>query len=165
MRHNVDAKKFGRDASHRKAMWRNMATSLFREGRIRTTKAKARELRRVADRLVTLAKRAATYAEGDEQQIAARKLHLRRQAYGFLRDKAVVAKLFDEIAGKYLERNGGYTRLIKIGQRKGDGAEIAFVELVEEEVPEKKKRGKKSGKKGAAKKAAPKEGRSQAGES
>jgi large subunit ribosomal protein L17 len=157
MRHNKDAKKFSRSSAHRDALWRNMATSLLREGKIRTTLAKAKELRRVTDRLVTLAKRAAAYREGDEKQIAAHRLHLRRQAIGFLHDNAVVAKLFGEIAEQYADRNGGYTRVLKLGQRLGDGAKTAIVELVQEETPEKgkKKRGKKPGvKKAAAKKSA-----------
>lgn len=152
MRHKMDAKKFGRTSSHRHAMWRNMATSLFREGRIRTTEAKAKELRRVADRLVTLAKRAAQFTDSDEQKVIAHRLHLRRQAYGFIMDKAVVAKLFDELAEQYLDRNGGYTRVVKLGQRHGDGAWMALIELVTEAVEEKPK--KKRAKKGVGKKAA-----------
>lgn len=155
MRHNKDAIKLGRTSSHRKALWRNMATSLFREGRIRTTEAKAKELRRVADRLVTLAKRAAQFSDPDEQRVAAHRLHLRRQALGFIRDKAVVAKLFDEIADRYLERSGGYTRVIRLGLRKGDGAQLALIELVEEEITEKEKK-KHSRKGGKSAKAAKK---------
>ena len=154
MRHKMDTRKFGRTSAHRKAMWRNMATSLFREGRIRTTEAKAKELRRVADRLVTIAKRADRFEDADEQKVAAHRLHLRRQALGFIQDRDVVAKLFDEIAAKYVDRNGGYTRVLKIGPRKGDGAPMAIIELVEEELdakPKKKSRKASSKKKDSAK--------------
>jgi large subunit ribosomal protein L17 len=159
MRHKLDTRKFGRDTAHRKAMWRNMATSLLREGRVRTTEAKAKELRRVADKLVTLAKHADQFTDPDAQKVVARKLHLRRQALSFVMDRDVVAKLFDELGPRYAERPGGYTRVIKIGQRKGDGAPMALVELVEAEVEEKgKKKGKKAGakKKEAAKPSKPK---------
>jgi large subunit ribosomal protein L17 len=149
MRHNLDTRKFDRSSAHRKAMWRNMATSLLREGRVRTTEAKAKELRRVADKLVTLAKHADKFTDPDAQKVVARKLHLRRQALSFVMDRDVVAKLFDELGPRYAERPGGYTRVIKIGQRKGDGAPMALVELVEAEVEEK---GKKKGKKPVAKK-------------
>jgi large subunit ribosomal protein L17 len=128
MRHQKAGKKLNRTGSHRNAMFRNMVTSLFEHGRIRTTDAKVKELRRWADRMITLAKR------GD--------LHARRQALGVMRDKAVVHKLFEEAPERFGDRAGGYTNVIKIGRRRGDAAPISLVELV---VPkEEKERGKKS---------------------
>jgi large subunit ribosomal protein L17 len=107
-------------------MFRNMVTSLFKYERIRTTDAKAKELRRWADHLVTLAKR------GD--------LHARRQALSIVREKAVVHKLFEEVQEKFGKRKGGYTRVIKLGHRPGDAAKIAMIELVQEEAAAKKKK-------------------------
>ena len=109
-------RKLGRPSAHRKSMLRNLVTDLFREGRIQTTDMRAKETRRIAEKLITLAKR------GD--------LHARRQAMEFIFDETVVAKLFDEIAPKYAERNGGYTRILKLGKRQGDAAEVVFLELV-----------------------------------
>jgi len=109
-------RKLGRPTDHRKAMLRNLVTSLLRSGRIETTVTRAKETKRLADKMVTLAKR------GD--------LHARRQALAFIYDEDVVKKLFDEIGPKYAERNGGYTRVLKAGPRRGDGAEIAILELV-----------------------------------
>ena len=102
----------------RKALLRSLVTALFQHGQIRTTESKAKELRHVADKMISLAKR------GD--------LHARRQAEGFIMDKAVTKKLFDEIAKKYTDRNGGYTRIMKLGHRKGDNAPIVIMELVTE---------------------------------
>jgi large subunit ribosomal protein L17 len=118
MRHRISGRKLGRNASHRKAMFRNMVTSLFEHERVQTTDAKAKELRRVAEKLITLGKR------GD--------LHARRLVLAYVRDKGVVAKLFDEISPRYAQRPGGYTRIIKVGERKGDGAPVSFLELVQE---------------------------------
>ncbi|NLY66308.1 MAG: 50S ribosomal protein L17 [Tissierellia bacterium] len=109
-------RKLGRTTDHRKAMLRNQVTSLLRDGRIETTLAKAKETKRMADKMITLGKR------GD--------LHARRQALAYIYDEDVVKKLFDEIAPKYAERNGGYTRVLKLGPRRGDGAEMAIIELV-----------------------------------
>ena len=109
-------RKLGRPTAHRKAMLRNLVTDLFREGRISTTDCRAKEARREAEKLITLAKR------GD--------LHARRQALAFIFDESVVTKLFDEIAPKYADRNGGYCRVIKLGPRRGDAAEMAIIELV-----------------------------------
>ena len=106
----------GRPAAHRKSMLRNLVTDLFREERISTTVHRAKEARKEAEKLITLAKR------GD--------LHARRQVLAYLYDEDVVTKLFDEIAPKYAERNGGYTRVLKLGSRQGDNAEVAFLELV-----------------------------------
>ncbi|MBO8169418.1 MAG: 50S ribosomal protein L17 [Thermoanaerobacteraceae bacterium] len=109
-------RKLSRTSSHRKAMLRNIVTSLLREEQIETTEAKAKELRRVADKMITLGKR------GD--------LHARRQALGYIRDEDVVTKLFEDIAKRYEDRQGGYTRIIKLGNRRGDGAMMVRVELV-----------------------------------
>lgn len=109
-------RKLGRDSSARKALFRGMLTSFFQYDRIETTEAKAKELRGLADQMITLAKR------GD--------LHARRQVLVYLMDEDVVKKLFDEIAPKYADRQGGYTRVIKLGLRKGDAAPLALIELV-----------------------------------
>lgn len=116
MRHRKAGKRLGRTTSHREAMLRNMVTSLLEHERIVTTTPKAKEVRRLADRMITLAKR------GD--------LHARRQALSVIRSKKVVAKLFDELKDDYLDRNGGYTRIIKTGNRVGDAASMAIIELV-----------------------------------
>lgn len=109
-------RKLGRDSSARKALFRGMLTFFFQYDRIETTEAKAKELRGLADQMITLAKR------GD--------LHARRQVLAYLMDEDVVKKLFDEIAPKYADRQGGYTRVIKLGLRKGDAAPLALIELV-----------------------------------
>jgi len=118
MRHRNGPRKLNRSSPHRKAMMRNMVTSLLDHERIETTDAKAKELRRVADKMITLGKR------GD--------LHARRQALSVIRSKAVTAKLFDELAERFRDRPGGYTRVIKVGNRVGDAAPISIIELVEE---------------------------------
>ena len=109
-------RKLGRTSAHRKAMLRNLVTDLLREGRITTTDTRAKEARRQAEKMITLAKR------GD--------LHARRQVLAYVYDESVVTKLFDEIAPKYEDRQGGYTRILKLGPRKGDNAELVFLELV-----------------------------------
>ena len=116
MRHGKSGKRLGRTSSHKKAMVRNMVTSLFEHERIVTTTPKAKEVRKVADKMITLAKR------GD--------LHAKRQALSFIKSRDVVAKLFDEIQAQYADRNGGYTRIIQTGQRRGDAAPMAILELV-----------------------------------
>lgn len=138
MRHRVNTVKLSRTSSHRKAMFRNMVTSLFKHDRIRTTDAKAKELRRWADNLITLAKR------GD--------LHARRQVLGIINDKAVVHKLFAEAAERFGDVSGGYTRIIKIGRRPGDAAPVSFIELVSKDaaIPEKKKKKKTAAKEAPA---------------
>jgi large subunit ribosomal protein L17 len=144
MRHRKAGKKLNRTGSHRNAMFRNMVTSLFEHGRIQTTDAKAKELRRWADRMVTLAKR------GD--------LHARRQALAVMRDKTVVHKLFEEAADRFGDRVGGYTNVVKIGRRRGDAAPVSLVELLtSKEEKEQKKKKTKATKKAAekAKKKAP----------
>jgi large subunit ribosomal protein L17 len=116
MRHRKAGRKLNRTAAHRKAMLRNMVTSLLEHERIVTTVPKAKEARRVADKMITLGKR------GD--------LHARRQAMAYIRSKGTVAKLFDELSDQYADRNGGYTRIIRTGNRYGDAAPMAIVELV-----------------------------------
>ena len=128
MRHRNAGLKLSRTSSHRNAMFRNMVTSLFKHQRIRTTDVKAKELRRWADNLITLAKR------GD--------LHARRQALSIVREKEVVHKLFAEAAEHYGDRSGGYTRIIKLGNRPGDAAPISQIELILT-VDDKKKKIKK----------------------
>ena len=109
-------KKLGRNTAHRKSMLRNLVTDLFREGRITTTEDRAKEAGRIAEKLITKAKR------GD--------LHARRQVLEYVSDEAVVAKLFSTIAPGYEERHGGYTRILKLGPRQGDNAEVVYLELV-----------------------------------
>jgi large subunit ribosomal protein L17 len=109
-------RKLGRPTAHRKSMLRNLVTDLLREGRISTTDCRAKEARKIAEKMITLGKR------GD--------LHARRQALAVIFDEDVVTKLFDDIAPKYADRNGGYTRILKLGPRQGDSAEIVFLELV-----------------------------------
>ncbi|MPZ11322.1 MAG: 50S ribosomal protein L17 [Kiloniellaceae bacterium] len=117
MRHGFHGRRLNRSASHRKAMFANMAASLIKHEQIKTTLPKAKDLRRVIDRLVTLGKR------GD--------LHARRQALSVLRDTQITAKLFEELAERYKERNGGYSRVLKAGFRYGDMAPMALIELVD----------------------------------
>lgn len=140
MRHRKASLKLNRTTSHRNAMFRNMVTSLFKHERIRTTGAKAKELRRWADHLITLAKR------GD--------LHARRQALAIVREKQVVHKLFEEANEKFGHSSGGYTRIVKLGRRGGDAAAMSLIELVVVDSGGKKKTKKKSAKRGAAKKTA-----------
>ena len=120
MRHNKSGKRLGRNSSHRAAMLRNMVTSLIEHEKITTTDIRAKELRKVAERMITLGKR------GD--------LHARRQALQVIRDGKIVAKLFDLVAPRYKERQGGYTRILKLGMRAGDKASLSIIELVEEEL-------------------------------
>jgi large subunit ribosomal protein L17 len=128
MRHGKSGRKLGRTSSHRLAMFRNMVTSLLEHERIYTTDAKAKELRRWADWMITLGKR------GD--------LHARRQALQVVRDKSVVHKLFTDLAQRYQARNGGYTRTVKVGFRVGDGAPLSLIELLTGETEKKKKKRK-----------------------
>lgn len=117
MRHRKKGRGLSRSPSHRKALLRNMATSLFRHERIRTTTARAKELRPYAERLITLAKR------GD--------LHARRLVARRIGDREVLGKLFDDLGPRFTARPGGYTRILKLGSRKGDGADMALIELVD----------------------------------
>ncbi len=130
MRHRMKGKKLNRDSGHRKALRMNLATQLLSNGRIKTTRAKADYVRGFAERLITLAKRGLAKAEekGDEGVA----IHARRVVASRLNNnRALVHKLFDEIAPAYAERPGGYTRIYKIGPRKGDNAEMVLLELVE----------------------------------
>ena len=117
MRHKMRGRKLNRTSSHRKAMFVNMTASLLRHEQIKTTKPKAKDLRSFAEKMITLGKR------GD--------LHSRRKAMSFLQDKAVVAKLFDTLAERFKDRQGGYTRVLAAGYRFGDSAPMAVIELVD----------------------------------
>jgi large subunit ribosomal protein L17 len=119
MRHNVMGRRLGRSTNHRKALFRNLTTELFRHERIKTTEARAKSVQPIAEKLVTLARR------GD--------LHARRQAARELHDPAVLQKLFDEIGPRMQDRNGGYTRIYKLGPRRGDAANMVLIELVDQE--------------------------------
>jgi large subunit ribosomal protein L17 len=125
MRHNKSGRRLGRKPDHRQHMMRNMVTSFFEKERITTTVTRAKELRKLIDKMITLGKR------GD--------LHARRQAFQVIRDQRVVAKLFEMIALRYSERSGGYTRIIKLENRQGDNAPMAIIELVEENLEPKQK--------------------------
>ncbi len=128
MRHRVAGKKLNRSMGHRTALRRNLVTELFRHGRIRTTRAKAQAVRGQAEKLITLAKRGLKAGEEDH----AKEVHARRLAAARLNDPKVVQKLFSEIAPKNMERPGGYTRILKLGRRKGDAAQMVLLELVEQ---------------------------------
>ena len=119
MRHRRTGRKFGRDSAHRKAMFSNLAGALFEHGRIQTTEAKAKELRPIAEKLITLARK-------DPVDVAAQ-----RQAVAYLRSKDSVHRLFHEVAPRFTDRPGGYTRIIKLGPRPGDAAPMAYIELVD----------------------------------
>ena len=120
MRHGISGRKLGVTTSHRFAMFRNLAQALIKHEQITTTLPKAKELRPVAEKLITLGKRGG--------------LHARRQAYAQLRDDVIVTKLFTVIAERYKDRQGGYTRVLKAGMRYGDAADMAVIELVERDV-------------------------------
>jgi len=123
VRHARAGKKLGRDSAHRKALYSNLAGALIEHGRIKTTVTKAKAVKPLAEQMITLGRR------GD--------LHARRQATAFLRSRDVVHKLFDEVAPLFKDRPGGYTRIVKIGPRPGDAAEMAYLELVNEEYVQK----------------------------
>jgi len=122
MNHRKTGRKLGRSGAHRKSLFRNMVTSLLDHEQIQTTDAKAKELRGVAEKMITLGKRGT--------------LHARRQALQTIRSRDVTAKLFSELADRYRERPGGYTRVIKLGQRAGDAAPMAIIELVDRDGAE-----------------------------
>ncbi len=142
MRHLKAGRKLGRNSSHRKAMFSNMVASLLLHERIQTTDAKAKEVRRLAERMITVAKHGADFERqaseaadaNDKQRFAAASLHKRRQAAAYLKNADVVQKLFGNIEERFRGRPGGYTRLIKLGFRKGDGADISFIELVDRDA-------------------------------
>jgi large subunit ribosomal protein L17 len=121
VRHRRKGRKLGRDSSHRKALYSNMCGALFEHGRIRTTEAKAKELRPIAEKLITLAR-------PDPSDVAAQ-----RQAVAFLRSKDVVHNLFHTVGPRFTERPGGYTRIVKLGPRLGDAAPMVYIELVDYE--------------------------------
>ncbi len=134
MRHRVAHRKLGRVTSHRTALLRNLATALFERERIRTTLAKAKELRPYAEKLITLAKRDAD------------RLHARRLVLRDIHDETVVKKLFDSLGARFAARAGGYTRILRLGPRKGDGAEMAILELLGSEYTPKDKTEKSAAK-------------------
>ncbi|OPY69008.1 MAG: 50S ribosomal protein L17 [Syntrophorhabdaceae bacterium PtaU1.Bin034] len=139
MRHLKTGRKLNRTASHRKALFRNLAASLLSHESIKTTNPKALELRRVADRLISLAK--------------SNTPHAIRLAFAYLRDKAVVKKLFTDIGGRYAGVNGGYTRVLKIGPRKGDAAPMAIIELTQRKDQKEREQERKQQKEKKQKKA------------
>jgi large subunit ribosomal protein L17 len=150
MRHRVAGKKLGRKTPHRVMMFRNMVTSLFDKERIRTTLDRAKAVRPIAERMITLGKRES--------------LHARRQALAFINDPAVVGKLFGTLAPRFAQRNGGYTRIIRLKFRDGDGAQMAYLELIGSEYkPPSKDEGKK-GKKGSKTEKSPKEAAAESSE-
>jgi large subunit ribosomal protein L17 len=136
MKHRVSFNRLGRKTSHRKALYRAMVTALLKYERIKTTKAKAREIRRVAEKIITRAR---------EDSV-----HNRRIVAKSIMDKQILAKLFSEIAPRFVDRPGGYTRILKLGQRYGDASEMVLLELVERKTQEKSKKDKKVEKKSAA---------------
>ena len=117
MRHQRAGKKLGRDSAHRKALYSNLAGALIEHGRIQTTEAKAKAVKPIAEKMITLGRR------GD--------IHARRQAIAYLRSKDVVHKLFTDVAPRFADRPGGYSRIVKLGPRQGDAAEMAYLELVD----------------------------------
>lgn len=126
MRHNIKGRILGRDSGHRKALFRNLIKELYIHERIMTTEAKARSIRADAEKLITKAKRGV--ADGGNR------VHAQRQVVAYLNDKTIAKKVFDEFAPRYAERNGGYTRMIKLGKRQGDAADMVILELVDSEV-------------------------------
>ena len=134
MRHLRKGRKLGRTASHRKALLASLTTSLFRHKKISTTVAKAKEARVLAEHLITKAKRAVLEERGKEQK----DVHARREVARYIKDREVVGMLFGEIAPKVSERPGGYTRVVKLGQRLGDAAQMAVLELVDYNVAQEK---------------------------
>ncbi len=133
MRHRNAGRKLGRKTPHRISMFRNMVTSLLDKERIRTTLPRAKEVRPIAERMITLGKRES--------------LHARRQALAYVKDPEVVGKLFKTLAPRFAQRNGGYTRIIRLGFREGDGAQMAILELIGSGFKAAKKDEKKVGKK------------------
>ncbi len=117
MRHQRSGKKLGRDSAHRKALFANLTAALIEHGRIRTTESKAKAMRPIAEKMITLGR------DGS--------IHARRQALAYLRGQEIVHKLFSEVAPRFVDRPGGYTRIVKLGPRQGDAAPMAYIELVD----------------------------------
>ncbi len=117
MRHRRAGRKLGRDASHRKALYANLASALIEHGRIKTTAAKAKEVKPIAEQMITLGRRGG--------------VHARRQALAYLRSQDVVHKLFSDVGPRFADRDGGYSRIVRIGPRQGDAAEMVYLELVD----------------------------------
>ena len=129
MNHNKSYRKLGRRSDHRLAMMKNMTISLVNAERIETTVTRAKELRKFVEKVITLGKKYNNFnLENNDER--AKAIHLRRQAFAFLRNEEAVAKVFKEIAPKYIDRNGGYTRIIKTDVRRGASAELAIIALV-----------------------------------
>ena len=129
MNHNKSYRKLGRRSDHRLAMMKNMTISLVNAERIETTVTRAKELRKFVEKVITLGKKYNNFnLENNDER--AKAIHVRRQAFSFWRNEEAVAKVFKEIAPKYMDRNGGYTRIIKTDVRRGDSAELAIIELV-----------------------------------
>jgi large subunit ribosomal protein L17 len=124
MRHRNEGRKLSRNTSHRRALLRNLVTSFLEHGRLMTTLPKAKEIRPLAEKMITLGKRDS--------------LHARRQVQAYLLKEAIAKRVFDTIAPKFADRNGGYSRIIKLGNRKGDGADLAIIELLGSELEAKK---------------------------
>ena len=149
MRHRKSGRKLGRNSSHRDAMFRNMATSLIEEERIQTTTAKAKELRGIVERLITMGRRNALSivdgagSDAERTQLSASRVAAVRQAGKYVRSRTALQKLFGELAERFLDRPGGYTRVVKVGRRLGDNADMAIIELlpVGYEKPEKVRHG------------------------
>jgi len=137
MRHQVKRGKLGRNTAHRRALMRNLVTSFLERERVRTTLAKAKSARPIAEKMITLAKRGT--------------LHARRQALAYLTKEAAVKRLFDEVGPRFSERPGGYTRIVKLDRRAGDGASMAMLELIGAEFKKKAKKKAKDAKKPAGK--------------
>jgi large subunit ribosomal protein L17 len=155
MRHGNKGRKLGRTASHRKATLSSLSVAVIRHKKIRTTTAKAKEARMVVEKLITRAKRAvAKEGEGKPKDV-----HARRVVFAFLRDREAVTTLFNEIAPKVATRAGGYTRVVKLGRRQGDGGEVAIVELVDYNTGQEKTAPKPKAKATAARKRGPKKGK------
>lgn len=137
MRHRKSGRRLGRNSSHRKAMLRNMVTSLLEHGHIQTTDTRAKEVRRIAEKLITLGKKGlpSAFAEGtSEEDMQARRLHLLRQVLKVVRTKDVASSIMGELAERYEERPGGYTRMIKLGFRRGDNSPLSLLQLVDSPV-------------------------------
>ena len=131
MAHQRAGRKFGHDQGHRNAIMKGLVRSLVLHEQIKTTEAKAKATRPVAEKIISLGCRAArTLDQGDTLENRAKAVHLRRQAFAFIQDNSVIRKVFDDLASRYKDRQGGYTRIFKLGHRVGDAAPISVIELV-----------------------------------